>query len=270
MTHIFKRCGQRVLFDTDSCTAHRLSPLAVKIIDSLNPPLSEICPSPLRYAFAKYDSQDVASAYGEIYKLYKEGHIFKESGNEGGHFASAIKVIDFDKLSGTDNADIVRIKADSSELDKAIAYVSGSNDTLLEIEGNYNDRSVLEIALKAKAVLCSDKICVSHIAGPDDSLISVIYGLLDNGFTVISISGSSTFSESNMNEFEKVLKELTRPDGRKLRFLPFELDYISSNTIENTGCENCWAKNICNHSEYTPDCESKKAQIECALAYNAE
>ena len=71
MIHFFKQNGHRIAFRTDTKTATPVSALAMKMAEAVSPPLSEECPSSLRYSFAKYDSHDLSEAYGEIYALWK-------------------------------------------------------------------------------------------------------------------------------------------------------------------------------------------------------
>lgn len=76
--HTFKCCGQRVALDVPSGAVHVLSEIAYEILQRIAPPLEPECPTSLRYQLAKYESSDVAEAYGELYALYKEGLLFSE------------------------------------------------------------------------------------------------------------------------------------------------------------------------------------------------
>lgn len=78
MVHAFKQGGQRIALDTASGAVHVLSALAYKMIDLLEPPLTPVCPSALRYDLAKYDSRDVDEAYDELYALYESGVLFSD------------------------------------------------------------------------------------------------------------------------------------------------------------------------------------------------
>ena len=73
MIHIFKLNGHRMAYDCTRRVSYSLSALAMKIAEAVHPPLSEECPSSLRYAFAKYDSHDLSEAYQEVYALTKRG-----------------------------------------------------------------------------------------------------------------------------------------------------------------------------------------------------
>ena len=73
MIHIFKLNRHRIAYDCTRRVSYSLSALAIKIAEAVHPPLSEECPSSLRYAFAKYDSHDLSEAYQEVYALAKRG-----------------------------------------------------------------------------------------------------------------------------------------------------------------------------------------------------
>ena len=78
MVHIFKQGGQRIALDSASGAVHVLSALAYKMLDLLEPPMTEVCPTAVRYDLAKYDSRDVDEAYDELYSLYEAGVLFSK------------------------------------------------------------------------------------------------------------------------------------------------------------------------------------------------
>ncbi len=49
-----------------------LTALQKKMLPALTLPLSEDCPTSLRYALAKYDASAVAEAYEALYELYQK------------------------------------------------------------------------------------------------------------------------------------------------------------------------------------------------------
>ena len=72
MIHIFKACGIQAAIDRRDGSIRLLDPLMYAMIPSL-PPVPEMTkelPTSIRYAFAKYDSQDLNRAYRELYDLY--------------------------------------------------------------------------------------------------------------------------------------------------------------------------------------------------------
>lgn len=72
MIHTFKSCGIQAAVDSRDGSVRILDSLMYAMIPSL-PPVSEMTrelPTSIRYAFAKYDSQDLSRAYSELYDLY--------------------------------------------------------------------------------------------------------------------------------------------------------------------------------------------------------
>lgn len=72
MIHTFKSCGIQAAVDSRDGAIRILDSLTYSMIPSL-PPADEMTkelPTSIRYAFAKYDSQDLKRAYGELYDLY--------------------------------------------------------------------------------------------------------------------------------------------------------------------------------------------------------
>jgi len=72
MIHTFKSCGIQAAVDSRDGTVRILDSLMYDMIPSL-PPVGEMTPdlpTSIRYAFAKYDSQDLSRAYRELYDLY--------------------------------------------------------------------------------------------------------------------------------------------------------------------------------------------------------
>ncbi len=81
MLHTFKSCGIQAAVDSRDGSVRILDSLMYAMIPSL-PPLSEMTkdlPTSIRYAFAKYDSQDLNRAYSELYDLYTSEKETKES-----------------------------------------------------------------------------------------------------------------------------------------------------------------------------------------------
>lgn len=128
MSHLYKINGQRIFVDTNSLKAYPITPLAYKMIGSLTPPLTKDCPSALRYSYAKYDSNDVSSAYKEIYSLYKKGLIYSEDYK--------------DNNETSDNSpDIIRLKTDKS------FSIEKFPDVLNELVSEYKNAGRYEIQI---------------------------------------------------------------------------------------------------------------------------
>ncbi len=85
MIHTFKSCGIQAAVDSRDGSVRILDSLTYAMIPSL-PPISEMTkdlPTSIRYAFAKYDSQDLGRAYSELYDLYTSEKETKESAEIG-------------------------------------------------------------------------------------------------------------------------------------------------------------------------------------------
>lgn len=78
MVHLFKQSGYRIALDTASGGVHLLTEIAYDILSRIEPPMEEEMPGEIRYALAKYSSEDLKEAYGELYQLYKDGTLFSE------------------------------------------------------------------------------------------------------------------------------------------------------------------------------------------------
>ena len=76
MVHYWKSGKQKLVYDTASGAIIPLTSLEYKMIQAIQPPLSPLCPSSLRYELAKFDSADVEEAYDHIYRLFKDGILF--------------------------------------------------------------------------------------------------------------------------------------------------------------------------------------------------
>ena len=126
MIHLFKLCGQRIVYDSNSRKAHKLSPLAFKIIGSVTPPLKKGCPSPLRYAFAKYDSGDLSAAYDEIYGLYESGELFADEPSPEAE--PSLEVIPYSSGIADGKTKIVTVSLTSDDIENAVSLVAASSN----------------------------------------------------------------------------------------------------------------------------------------------
>ena len=80
MLILFKHETKKYAYDTSSGAIIPLSSLQYKVAENIAFPMSELCPTALRYQLAKYDANDVRQAYSYIYSLYSCGLIGKETG----------------------------------------------------------------------------------------------------------------------------------------------------------------------------------------------
>lgn len=84
MTLKFKSARKYYIYDSVSGIILPITHLESEMFDTLTVPLPPVCPTMLRYDFARYDSDDIACAYGHLYDLYKDKQIFvlPENGKE--------------------------------------------------------------------------------------------------------------------------------------------------------------------------------------------
>ena len=68
MLYTLKSAGKKYAYDSSSGAVIQLNALQFKMLGAIVPPLTPVCPTSLRYELAKFDSMDVAEAYGQIYE----------------------------------------------------------------------------------------------------------------------------------------------------------------------------------------------------------
>lgn len=76
MVHKFKFGVHRFLFDSESLFTYEVDELGYKMIDYIELPMAEDCPSALRYDLAKYDSDAISKVYSDLKKLSDDGKLF--------------------------------------------------------------------------------------------------------------------------------------------------------------------------------------------------
>lgn len=277
MIHIITKYGKRVVYDTNSHKAHHLSPLAVKMLTSLTPPLREGCPSPLRYAFAKYDSGDLSEAYNSIYALYASGDLFAET-----PLPEAKPKMGFvnygDELPDTETV-IAAIPLDSENIDKAAEAAEKEAGTVLAPVADYADSKNAEAAAKLAERLGFIKVCPIHkVTKENEQFSETVKKLREQGFSLISViiaDGAANTPESTAAEYDKIMKNIVRSHDTGITFLPFRTDYIKATAkkqsdSEADACAGCIACGICTGTHTGAECDIIKLQTECALIAEAE
>lgn len=78
MVHSFKFGGRRFAYDSASGLLHTLDEIAYKMLDYIELPMPEDCPSALRYDLAKYDSAAIGETYDMLYRLYLDGKLYSD------------------------------------------------------------------------------------------------------------------------------------------------------------------------------------------------
>ena len=154
MLHIFKCNGHRTAFDCTDRVSYPLSALAMKILDTVTPPLTPDCPSALRYALAKYDSHDLADAYAEVYALYENGLLFAEEEKESEVPAKLYAVIDSSSAAVKEKIE----SASANGFTKMIVYVKdGCSCLASSLKEAYGDKLELHLILEAEPDSVSDE-----------------------------------------------------------------------------------------------------------------
>lgn len=277
MLHIFKLNGHRIAYDTNERRAYPLSALALKIIDALTPPLTEDCPSALRYAFAKYDSNDLSAAYGELYTLYKNGLLFAEEAN------TAAITPDTAVITASAPAAVQKITAAVNDGAKNIhAYITNATTCLASslheaFDGKVTLRLILDLELTA---LTDDDIHSLNTSGDvlwisdgADTLTDTVQQAWNRGITAVHADIPDT--ESSHKELARLAKaiEASAEAGTRKEFFPFTeaLFPVHPYCGTSAACADCWARLICGgrclneSATQTSACEIQRTVTECAI-----
>ncbi len=78
MLYTFRFEGKKYAYDSTCGTIMQPNTLQFKMMGAIQPPLTRICPTSLRYELAKFDSMDVEETYDEIYSLFEQGVLYAE------------------------------------------------------------------------------------------------------------------------------------------------------------------------------------------------
>jgi len=275
MLHIFKLNGHRTAYDCATRTAYPLSSLAMKILDTVTPPLTPDCPSSLRYALAKYDSHDLADAYAEIYALYKAGLLFSETSAEAEMPAELYAVIE-------SSAGAVKEKIESAAaagFTKMIVTVKDGCPCLAaSLSEAYGDKLDLRLILELTGdTLTGDDIETLNKAGcyARVSDIPAALKLADRGLRFLDAEIPAT--EAGLKEAGKLEKEIERRDGG-FDFASFTLSMLPKEgfDLHKDACADCWARELCGGSclgsstERTALCDVQRTCLECAITLAGE
>lgn len=278
MLHIFKLNGHRTAYDCATRTAYPLSSLAMKMLDTVTPPLTPDCPSSLRYALAKYDSHDLADAYAEIYALYKAGLLFSETPAESEMPAELYAVIE-------SSAGAVKEKIESAAaagFTKMIVTVKdGCSCLAASLSEAYGDKLDLRLILELPAdALTEEDIEILNKAGcyVRVSDIPTALKLADRGMRFVDAKISAT--EAALKETGKLEKEMERreKEGSGFDFASFTLSMLPKEgfDLRKEACADCWARKLCGGSclgsagERTSLCDVESTCLECAITLAAE
>lgn len=83
MIHKFYQNGLYILLDVNSGGVHVIDELSYKLLDLIQPPLSEDCPQDAVNALSdNFDINDIEECYGELYQLYQQKLLFSQDDYE--------------------------------------------------------------------------------------------------------------------------------------------------------------------------------------------
>ncbi len=78
MLYTFRFEGKKYAYDSASGAIMQPTALEFKMMGAIQPPLTALCPTSLRYELAKFDSMDVEETYDGIYALARRDILYKE------------------------------------------------------------------------------------------------------------------------------------------------------------------------------------------------
>ncbi len=279
MLHIFKLNSHRIAYDTATHRAYPLSALALKMLDSLTPPLTEDCPSALRYAFAKYDSNDLSTSYAELYALYKDGLLFAESND------TTVPEGDTDVVLTSAAAAVSKItSAIEAGAKKLHVYVKDATTCLASsLHEAFDSKAELRLILDLPA----DSLCDADIHAMNErndvlwiptaveSLQTAVQEAWDLGINAVHME--LPVNENTPKALARLAKLCEAEEGSK-EFFPFT---EAITLLRGTGdlpatCSDCWARTICAGRALTDSDNTSLARqirqtlIECAIILDCD
>ena len=275
MLHIFKLNGRTGAYD---CTARRytpLSPLTLRLADAVTPPIPKDCPSALRYAFAKYDSNDLNEAYVELYALFTDP--CPADAVAAGIPADEIPYREYRAASAEEAAAILRDhQADVGEAIVLIVdHVSPAQAAALK---DGAPKKLMLIAALEDDLLTEDDVALLNGSGvyvqlpPDKIEESAARGLR-------YLSAALPASQEGAKAAARIARiaERCRDAGQPVQFAPFTLALCprADHDPQKSGCADCWAREICGGKRLGADgtpteaCTLERTLIECAVILSA-
>ena len=246
MIHLFKLNGHRIAFDTDTRTSHPISTLALKIAECVTPPLSEECPSSLRYAFAKYDSHDLSEAYAEVYDMWKSktmDNTVSPSVYPSTHVLHVNGETAIDELRRHKNAGHMPLRV----------FLTGASIAQIEaIRSEFPCEDVCLICDLSPNAVSEEELdrlnrAACYISLPaGDSLTAAVTSAKERGIRYIHTDLPDDTDSKELTRLAKSL-ELWQGDDITVYFSPFvfALDTEYSEGDLPAGCKECWAQPIC-------------------------
>ncbi len=220
MIHTFKSCGIQAAVDSRDGTVRILDSLTYSMLPLL-PPVEEMTkdlPMGIRYALAKYDSQDLRKAYEELYELYTTE---KEE-----DFADTIGK--YVIVSAISEETLAKIPAES----RLATYVSCAECA----EWLKKTYSALEFEFAADEEVSEklDGAVTVFTFGSTQELIDKTIRLFKNGVTKVAGYPKDGMAETDAcDAYEKLCRELVRrkKKGESGMFVPFAFDEKSDGRL---------------------------------------
>lgn len=278
MLHIFKLNGHRIAYDTSARRAYPLSALALKMLDSLTPPLTEDCPSALRYAFAKYDSNDLSAAYAELYTLYKNGLLFAKDSSTSAAPASVCTVIETSAPAAVRKVE----SAIAHGASKLHVYVKEATTCLAStLHETFDEKADIRLILDLNIASLSDDD-IASLNGTGDtlwlrtesgSLTADVQSAWERGISSVHTEIPDT--DGTQKELARMAKgiESAFDDGVHREFFPFTAALTSLSGFDgaSAACAGCWAREICGgrcltaSGNPTSACDTQRTLTECGI-----
>ena len=227
MIHTFKACGMQAAVDSRDGSIRILDSLMYAMIPML-PHAGEMTkelPTSIRYAFAKYDSQDLSRAYGELYDIYTSGK--EEISTETVGKYAIISAISESALSALPSGSPVVTWVSCAE---CADWLSTTFPAL-----NFTFAADLPVCEKLE-----DATAVFEFTDTD-GLIAKVKELFENGVRKIAGYPAPGMSESNAVEaYDKLCRELVRmrKKGETGVFVPFAFEASNGGALAVIDGEN--------------------------------
>ena len=275
MLHIFKLNGHHAAYDCTGRTFYPLSALAMKILPGLEPPLTPDCPSSLRYAYAKYDSHDLADAYGELYSLYQAGLLFAASEKEPQQPAFVYHTL---TASGAAAKQKIETAAAAGHTHLRVVLTDASPCLISSLGEAYGEK--LDICFLADAPADSDPADIEllnrahcYVRAAGEPFSAAVLALAELGYRYITADIPTT--DTACKETARLAKEMERRknEGKEFFFAPFDFALSASDGYDaaRPGCADCWAHEICGGKRLdgngmpSPQCPIERTAIECEI-----
>lgn len=223
MIHAFKSCGISAAINSNNGRVYQLDSLMYSMLPYL-PQKSEMTkelPISVRYAFAKYDSQDLTSAYRKLYDIYK------------------CEKSETDTENSINNCVCVYKKSESSEFFKKIpdgsrvyVYVDSSQ----EAEKLKTEFSSLDFVFATDASLCEEingSVAIFRFSDSEE-LIAKTCELFERGIQKVAGYPNDGISDVEaLGAYDKLCRELVRirKKGENGIFMPFAFEKVAESVV---------------------------------------